>query len=158
MDIRRIEAALEREHHEIDDGLQRFSVSLQNGAPDPAPLSNAIAALRRHIYIEEEFLFPAMQEDLAIPTLVMLREHGEIWRSLIEIEQRITSAEPDLAVLASCHELKVRLAAHNSKEEPIFYTRADSTLGADESEELMEFLENGELPNGWICRSALVDQ
>ena len=48
-------AALQREHHEIDAGIERF---LRAG--DVGALTRAVRALRRHIYFEEEFLFPPL--------------------------------------------------------------------------------------------------
>jgi iron-sulfur cluster repair protein YtfE (RIC family) len=155
MEVRAVEAALEREHHEIDAGIEEFNASLLAKEPSPAPLHRAIAALRRHIFIEEEFLFPAMQEDLVMPTMVMLREHGEIWRTLDELEQRIADDEPALAQAASVHELKVRLVQHNQKEEPIFYTQADATLSPEQGAELLAFVEQGVLPDGWIPKDAI---
>ena len=42
---------LEREHREIDECIRAFTA-----APgDREPLTHAIRALRRHIYLEEEF-------------------------------------------------------------------------------------------------------
>lgn len=150
-----IGAALEHEHHEIDAGIEAFEASREAGTPDPAHLRRAIDALRRHIYIEEEFLFPPMQQDLAIPTLVMLREHGEIWRAMDRIEQGIDVDPGGVDVVAACRELLARLTTHNAKEEPIFYTQADSSLSGEESQELIDFLESGELPAGWLCKNAL---
>ncbi|MGH3302292.1 MAG: hypothetical protein ACRDOK_11535 [Streptosporangiaceae bacterium] len=70
-------AALEHEHHEVDAGIAAFTA-----APwDRQPLARAIGALRRHIYLGEEFLFPLLHEaepGLAAPVFVMLREHAQI--------------------------------------------------------------------------------
>jgi regulator of cell morphogenesis and NO signaling len=81
-------AALEREHHEIDAGIAAFTA-----APDsPQPLVRAIRALRRHIYLEEEFLFPLLREaeaGLTAPVFVMLREHAQIWATLDSLEREL---------------------------------------------------------------------
>jgi len=79
-------AALEREHHEIDEGTAAFAASPRN----PQPLARAIRALRRHIYLEEEFLFPLLGEAepaLRAPVFVMLREHAQIWNTLDALER-----------------------------------------------------------------------
>ena len=40
-------------------------------------------ALRRHIYLEEAFLVPPLRAaGAAMPVPVMLREHGELWRTV----------------------------------------------------------------------------
>src|SRR5690349_23205860 len=79
-------AALEHEHHEIDAGIAAFTA-----APwDRQPLARAASGLRRHIYLEEEFLFPLLREAeprLAAPLFVMLREHAQIWGTLDSLER-----------------------------------------------------------------------
>jgi regulator of cell morphogenesis and NO signaling len=61
--------ALEHEHREIDAGIDAFRAAAADGESETEPdgavssLQRAIDALRRHIYLEEEFLFPAMQAE-----------------------------------------------------------------------------------------------
>ena len=75
MEISSLAVALEREHHQIDGGVAAFAA-----APgDRQSLARAIGALRRHIYLVEEFLFPLLCEaepGLAAPVFVMLRCAG----------------------------------------------------------------------------------
>jgi len=151
---RSLAAALEREHHEIDEGIERFGSEGLDDRERAESLQRAIDALRRHIYLEEEFLFPPMEPDLAIPTMVMLREHGKIWRCLDEIEEQLARGDADESVAQACRDLLVHLASHNAKEEPIFYGVADATLSAAESAELEELIDSGRMPDGWACRQA----
>ena len=51
-------AALEQEHREIDDGIAAFTAV----PGDRHALARAIGALRRHIYLEEEILFPLLSQ------------------------------------------------------------------------------------------------
>jgi iron-sulfur cluster repair protein YtfE (RIC family) len=139
-------AALEREHHEIDAGIASFTA-----APDaPEPLVRAIRALRRHIYLEEEFLFPLLREaeaGLTAPIFVMLREHAQIWATLDSLERELGAGAaigPGL-----CRQLTVQLLHHNLKEEKILYPRADDVLPAPAADRLRAFLISGELPGGW---------
>jgi hemerythrin-like domain-containing protein len=129
-------AALEREHREIDEGIERFGAEGLDDRGRAESLRRAIDALRRHIYLEEEFLFPPMEAELAIPTLVMLREHGDIWRSLDGIEAKLDQGNLDDSLGQACRRLLVQLASHNAKEEPIFYGAARQNLSASESAEL----------------------
>lgn len=149
-----IDAALEREHREIDAGIAGFSSEDLGRDERRESLRRAIDALRRHIYLEEEFLFPPMQADLAIPTMVMLREHGEIWRSLDEIEAQLDRDDSADSMLPACRRLMIMLASHNGKEEPIFYAAADDTLSADERTELENLIDSARMPLGWTCRQA----
>ena len=125
MEIESLAAALEREHHEIDDGIAAFTASPGN----PQSLTRAIRALRRHIYLEEEFLFPLLRQaepGLAAPVSVMLREHAQISATLKPLERELHDGTGTGLVL--CRQLTVRLLHHNLKEERILYPRADDVL------------------------------
>src|SRR5690625_7839510 len=61
-------------------------------------LLKAFAALRRHIYLEEEFVFPALADpSLAMAIMVMYREHGSIWRLMDQAEEQISNHSTDQA-------------------------------------------------------------
>ena len=144
--------ALEREHREIDANLARFGADPQGAH---AELALAAAALRRHIYLEEEFLFPALRAaGLVAPVFVMLREHGELWRTLdaLQVDARVAPTGPEVAELL--RELEVRLQHHNVKEERILYPQSDDALDPAARERLREFLSGGTMPDGWVCEKA----
>lgn len=172
-----LSAALTREHEEIDGGIESFVASLDDGAttsPDTGALLTAFAALRRHIYLEEEFVFPPLEAaGMWMPIQVMTREHGEIWRAMDGIEAALsalsdgggvagaetaTADQPGpadrAALLAAARDLLALLDSHNSKEEPVIYPRADVELAADAQERLGEFLREGRTPEGWVCIQA----
>jgi regulator of cell morphogenesis and NO signaling len=155
MAIGSLAAALEHEHQQIDRGIEDFSAALAAGENRPEPATLAIRALRRHIYLEEEFLFPALREaGLVAPVIVMLREHGQIWRSLDALESDVANGTVGAATLGVCRQLAVQLLHHNLKEEKILYPQADRVLTASASTELTSFLEFGRLPEGWVCERA----
>jgi len=146
--------ALEIEHRDIDGGIEAYLASL-GGTADPAPLRAALAGLRRHIYLEEQFLFPPLKAaGLMGPIFVMLREHGELWRSMDAVEALLAAAADTAAVRDACTGLLALLDAHNSKEEPIIYTQADQLLDGAASTELLDFLEGGTTPDGWVASAA----
>lgn len=152
-------AALEAEHRDIDGGIERFVETLREGTPDTESLSRAMSGLRRHIYLEEAFLFPPLKEaGMTMPIFVMLREHGELWRAMDAIDGLLSrdSEEGDdsNAVGQSAVDLLALLDKHNSKEEPIIYTKADEILGQDANAELRIFLTDGTIPDGWVCSGA----
>ncbi|MDI6912071.1 hemerythrin domain-containing protein [Nocardioides sp.] len=149
-----IAALLEAEHHEIDDGIETFLEGLARGELPLPQLARAGAALRRHIYLEEEFLFPPLRAaGMLAPVLVMLREHGEIWQTLDAIDDLDGATDPD-GLRERCRELLDRLAEHNAKEEPIIYPRGDAVLDAEQTAELLDYIDSGELPEGWVCAQA----
>ncbi|TXJ06352.1 MAG: hemerythrin domain-containing protein [Aeromicrobium sp.] len=150
-----LSAALEREHKIIDADIERFAADVSSGTIDSQGLHTTFNLLRRHIYVEEEFLFPPLREaGMIMPILVMNREHGEIWNLLDAIEeQAISNAEPS-GIVESCQSLLELLDRHNAKEEPIVYPEVDATLSATLAEELSKFLNIGAMPENWVCEVA----
>ena len=148
--------ALELEHRAIDGGIEAYIASLARVATaDPAPLLSALTGLRRHIYLEEEFLFPPLKAaGLMGPIFVMLREHGQLWRQMDTVEAQLADGADTAAMRNDCTNLLSLLDDHNSKEEPIIYTQADEILGTSASSELLAFLEAGTTPEGWVCSAA----
>jgi hemerythrin-like domain-containing protein len=154
MEIETLAAALEREHRDIDEGIAAFTSGAM--AENEQSLSRAIHALRRHIYLEEEFLFPLMREKepaLSAPVFVMLREHGQLWQVLDSLEQELNATASGDG-LTLCRRLTVLLLHHNLKEEKILYPRADDLLPESAAVRLREFIASGQLPPGWSCAKA----
>lgn len=143
---------LTREHRDIDGGIERFVAGLDRGAADPEPLLSAFAALRRHIYLEETFLFPPLRQGgMAMPIMVMQREHGTLWR-LMDSLAALLAADGSAAELEpGCRQLLAELDRHNGKEEPVIYPHADAGLPGETAAELAEFLRTGSTPDGWVC-------
>ena len=146
-----LSGALEREHREIDTGVEEFI----EDASDPAPLVRAMQALRRHIYLEEAFLFPPLREQgLSMPIFVMEREHGELWDTMDELEEFLEHVAGPTATAGLSRHLLEQLDRHNSKEEPVIYPHADGAVPAETADELRAFLRSGRLPDGWVCAHA----
>ncbi|MDN5765937.1 MAG: hemerythrin domain-containing protein [Humibacillus sp.] len=147
-------ALLEREHHEIDAGIEAFLEGLAQNEVRDHELTRSVEALRRHIYLEEEFLFPPLRASgMLPPVLVMLREHGEIWRTLDAVEATEHQSDADGA-RQRCQYLLEQLATHNAKEEPIIYPRGDAVLTEEAKRDLRAFIDSGQMPLGWICSRA----
>lgn len=160
MESELLSAALEREHREIDEGLAAFTSALADGALAATalrtePLTRAVSGLRRHIYLEEKFLFPPLREaGMVAPIFVMVREHGQMWTTLDALDAEITNAATTASVLQICSELEAQLEDHNSKEEQIVYPQTERVLTAPASAELRAFLDSGMMPTGWVCEAA----
>lgn len=149
--------ALELEHGEIDRDIDRYLTTSNEGGRDDASLLRAITALRRHIYIEEEFLFPALPDPaLAAPTFVMLREHGQMWQLLDSLEHEIRRSDGDGAEATQlCRQLIVQLQHHNRKEERIIYAAAAATVAPEASGRISQHSRSTrEAPLGWVCVKA----
>lgn len=147
--------ALEREHHEIDQGLAAYSAD----PGDRQALARASAALRRHIYLEEEFLFPLLgeaQPGLRAPVFVMLREHAQIWDALdaLDAQEHDAHTPHSPAAATLLKQLTVQLLHHNTKEEKILYPQADQLLEPAAADRLRQFLSSAQPPEGWVCVKA----
>ncbi|HVV77084.1 MAG TPA: hemerythrin domain-containing protein [Mycobacteriales bacterium] len=154
-----IGATFEREHREIDDAVLAAAEAIVDPI-DRQQLSEAVHALRRHIYAEEELMFPALRDaGLVGPVLVMLREHAEMWMLLDTLDELIASDDDSADALRdACARLLDLLQRHNAKEEAILYPQVDVVLDSGAASVLRELLVGGALPVGWRCQHALIDR
>lgn len=155
MGIHTLASALEREHRQINEGIGSFTSGSHAG--DALPLSSAIQALRRHIFLEEEFLFPPLRDGapgLSTTVLLMLREHGQLWDVLDQLEREIITDRNGKATLALCDRLVAVLSPHHLKEEQSLYAAADHLLTRPAEVRLRGFLSYARLPEGWTCEKA----
>jgi regulator of cell morphogenesis and NO signaling len=142
--------ALERQHHEIDEEIEAFAAEPSPGRSRPG-MQRAIHLLRRHIYAEEQFLFPPLfAAGWTAPVAVMLREHARIWKTLDSLDHAMDLDARDV-VRVLVRQLAVQLVHHNLNEERVLYPQADVALSTTAAAHLREFLDAGELPAGWVC-------
>lgn len=157
MSDEKLSAALEREHQEVDAGLGAVLEKLDGGSVDADTLRATLSALRRHIYAEEQILFPPISKGAQMMSVFgMIRGHGEIWRTMDALEDLVSAADAaDQGKLRDgCQRLLTLLADHNKVEEPVLYPAADTGLAPETAAELAEFLANGRMPDGWVCAKA----
>jgi regulator of cell morphogenesis and NO signaling len=149
-----LRTALEREHHAIDRGIEDFVDGHGSALDSASRLREAIAALRRHIYLEERLLFPPLRDSgMLAPVFVMLSEHAELWRTMDDLEQQLDDDTALTDLRAACRTLLAQLERHNAKEEPILYSQADAVLSDDARAELHDFIATESLPEGWVCQA-----
>lgn len=147
--------ALTAEHLAIDVGISAFTTGVKGGEPQVETMLQALAAHRRHIYLEEKILFPPLRAGgMFAAILVMLREHGEMWRIMDELEPLVAAGGTDPRVLPLCERFVALIDAHNEKEEATIYAKADEQLNGPATAELREFLQSGSMPAGWVCEHA----
>jgi iron-sulfur cluster repair protein YtfE (RIC family) len=148
-----LQAALEGEHRDIDAEIEPIIHTGVITEENRRTLTHAAQELRRHIYAEEELLFPALREaGLVGPILVMLRDHAQMWAALDVLEQQLDTGAGNVELASVCRELFTQLQEHNWKEESVLYPQAEALLDTDALTRLRAFLDNGTLPAGWTCQ------
>ncbi len=152
-----LSTALEREHETVDAGLATFLEKLDAGSVDVDALRVTLVALRRHIYMEEQILFPPINVGAQMMAVFgMIRGHGEIWRTMDALDYLAGRAADHDQLRETCQQLLALLADHNKVEEPVIYPAADTGLTPETAAELSEFLAAGRMPDGWVCAKAAV--
>lgn len=145
--------ALERDHRDVDNAVEGYADGTVSGARAQLGLKRAVEELRRHIYAEEELLFPPLrQAGMTGPILVMLREHGQMWPILDTLDRELREDAGEDVLRTACRQLLILLQQHNPKEEQILYPQVDHVLGADERIAVREFLDAGQVPADWTCQ------
>ncbi|BBY37965.1 hemerythrin [Mycobacterium mantenii] len=150
-----LSAALMRQHREVNAEIELFIEKLGADGLQPELLTSMLEALRRHIYLEEVFVFPPIRETgIVMPIFVMMREHGQLWRTMETLAPLLADGRDSLRLKDTCNQLLDQLHRHNFKEEPLVYLHADYHLPAPTSAELSRFLVTGCIPDGWVCQQA----
>ena len=148
MAMETLSGALEREHHEIDAGIEAYAATR-----DPQTLATALTALRRHIYLEEEFLFPALREaGMVGPIYAMSAEHMDLWSTLDTMGEQLDDGDQE-ARNQTCRILLSEFARHTGKEDPIVFAHTDDVLAPEELAAVADLVENATLPPGWVCQA-----
>lgn len=144
-----------RQHREIGAAIEFFIETLEGGSMQTELIAAMLEVLRRHIYLEEVFLFPPIREaGIVMPIVVMMREHGQLWATMESLTQLLTDPEDSPRLKATCNQLLEQLRNHNFKEEPAIYLHANHDLPASTSADLTRFVDTGRIPEGWVCQQA----
>lgn len=146
------EALLTEQHHIIDAGIE----GLVDGSGSRQELADAIYLLRRHIYVEEEYLFPALAKKarFSMALAQMKYEHGDMWPHLEKAVALLQDNAPLDDLFEPAKELMELLQVHNLKEEEALYSTADLYVEDDNNPPLADLFESNDIPDGWQCLRA----
>ncbi|OBF11246.1 hemerythrin domain-containing protein [Mycobacterium sp. 852002-10029_SCH5224772] len=155
MSDRVLSAELMRQHREIGAAIGCFIEKLDGGDRQPELLRATMDALRRHIYLEEIFLFPPIRKaGIMMPVFVKMREHGQLWRTMETLTRLLADRTGGPRLENTCNHLLSQLHEHDFSEEPVVYLHADYDLPAPTSAQLTRFVVTGRIPDGWVCQQA----
>ncbi|HHS83564.1 MAG TPA: hemerythrin domain-containing protein [Gammaproteobacteria bacterium] len=108
------------------------AVSEQNWAQAQKGFNAFHRAIEHHFAMEEEVLFPAVEEIAGTtmgPTQVMRMEHDQMRGLFSEMEQALAAKDAD-SFLGAAETLLVLMQQHNAKEEQIVYPMSDQLLAS----------------------------
>lgn len=145
------QALLTAQHRSMEAGIE----GLVDGSGSRAELADAIQLLRRHIHVEEAFLFPAIERtgERLMALARMRYEHGDMWPHL-ESAIALLDAKANLEALQPDAEALRRLRAHDPREEEAIYTAAGRYRPDATHPALAKLLATNDIPAGWKCRYA----
>ncbi len=94
-----------------------------------------LSAMERHFRMEEEVLFPTIEERMGQrigPTQVMRMEHQQMRDLFVEMQDSLTQQDSD-EYLGLSETLLMLMQQHNGKEEHMLYPMGDRVLQHDAS-------------------------
>lgn len=118
------------DHRECDGVWAALEAAGNDPARQAALWKDFEARMQRHFAMEEEVLFPAIEEATGMrggPIAVMLHEHQQMRGLLAEMARRAAAGDFD-GVLDQGDTLLMVIQQHNSKEEGILYPLAERAL------------------------------
>jgi iron-sulfur cluster repair protein YtfE (RIC family) len=145
---RTVTALLQADHQRLDAVVDAVRARASEGSFGEARerFVGCATALRRHIDVEEQILFPAFEAATGMkgggPTFVMRREHVEI-RRLLDVVAASLEGTDVTSVAEASEALVALLGAHNRKEEHVLYPMTDAGLDAAAASDLVERLRAG---------------
>lgn len=122
-----------RDHRACDELWAAFEQAVADrDAHAPKAWRRFDAAMRRHIAMEEEVLFPAFEEATGMvdvgPPAVMRMEHAQMRGLLDQAGNAVAAGDLD-AALDQGDTLLMLIQQHNAKEEGMLYPMAEQVLG-----------------------------
>lgn len=144
-----IVALLSADHGRCDDLFYQAEFSVEKGRWELAVIAyrKFKNALLHHLEVEEEVLFPAMEETASAsngPIHIMRSEHQQMLQLLHDMEAAINERNAK-EFMGHSETLNIMMQQHNFKEEHMLYRMADQMLAA-RREQIFAAIENIQEP------------
>jgi hemerythrin-like domain-containing protein len=124
------------DHRHCDDLWAAVEAAADKGDAKAAALAFEAfdVAMRRHLAIEEEVLFPAFEQATGMtqagPTFMMRHEHAQMRGILNQMRGAQTQGDTG-ALLDQGDTLLMLIQQHNAKEENMLYPMSERALGGE---------------------------
>lgn len=147
----RLSVVLEAGCRTIEQAIDDYLTGRGGPAAAAQRLTEAVAALREHIYVQEELLFPLLREaGMQGPVHAMSVDHHQLWGTLDRLEADLaTPASPDVRTAARM--LQAELDRHTSTERPVVIAHVEDVLTEQQQGRLLHQLSRAHTPPGWTC-------
>lgn len=142
----------EQDHQRLDSAIKGFRHSLEQGVPDRDYFNQLLQGLHRHIFWEEDLLFPLVKPSGAIETIEeFCTDHALIWKNLAELEVGLAQGVPCGQLEMTLNEMSEMLEAHNIDEERTIYAQADQLCDNHAATEFLDRVRVMDTPRDWRC-------
>ena len=133
-----IQEAMHDDHRRCDELFAQAEERIGGGdfAAGAPAFAAFTTALDRHLKLEEELLFPALEEKTGGPigpTQMMRHEHEQMRQAVAAMRDAL-AAQDGSAFLGQSETLLILMQQHNFKEENILYPMMDRALAAEAPE------------------------
>ena len=134
---------LVREHREIGEILSMITEDIKDGEFDIGLFEKFSDTLKNHIYLEEEVIFPTINENGEYKDVIvgLMVEHGSFWLLINKINKAITE-ERSWEIPKIITEISLIMKSHDNREETVLGEKIKS----------INVEPSTERPKGWKCR------
>ncbi|MFH2010422.1 MAG: hemerythrin domain-containing protein [bacterium] len=142
-ELRQVLEFMENDHRRIHNLQLSILAAVQQGEWDRcrSVFTTLSTSLRRHIALEEEFLFPVLASRFGSPrgpAVVLAEEHVEILALLDRLGEQCGDPERTAELITSVSDLVELLTHHSGKEDRILYALTDLVLDPEERDALVK--------------------
>ena len=137
--------------------VMEFGISgLVDGSGSRQELSEAVYLLRQHIYVEEAFLFPILEQDQGrwMALSQMQSDHGDMWPHIESASELLQAKAPLDDLFPAAQVMLKLLEVHDQREERAIYSVADRYVADANHPSLETLFAASEIPLGWRCLRA----
>ena len=143
---------LAEQHRTMELGIS----GLVDGSGSRQELSEAVYLLRRHIYVEEAFLFPIIDQDQGrwMALAQMQSDHGDMWSHIESAVELLQAKAPLDDLFPAAQAMLKLLETHDHREEIAIYSVVDRYVADANHPPLESLFAASAIPLGWRCLRA----
>ncbi|BDC17591.1 hemerythrin domain-containing protein [Acidianus sp. HS-5] len=136
------------DHRRLENLVEEFMKS-----PNESTYNEIRNAYVNHIYWEEEFLFPKINNTTLLTIMRALEvEHGSMWMLLDKVKEYLEGGKVEEAQEKISEFMRV-LLEHDGAEEGSVYQELDQLSDEEQAELILEEIKIAVPPKEWKCKA-----